>query len=447
MFNQEELRELLLNANDQELQTALRHVYPSDILDIINGGLLETDIEFILNRLSADLLAQLLDEEQQEDKYDLLQRVSKNKHRDVLDEMSSDEIVDMIETIDDETEANEVLDKLSIENKQEVQQLMTYAPDTAGGIMATEFINLYDNKTVESIFEYLQEIKDEVDSPYALYVTDKQNHLKGVLTLSDIATSSFDTPVTEIANPNVVYAHYDDDQEEVAQLFDKYNLLVIPVVNDDHQILGIVTFDDILEVMKQEATEDIHQMGGIDALENVDSTVKETVQSRLPWLITNLIALILVSTIINYFSQTISQVVILASLIPIVAGMGGNVGSQTLTFTVRSLAINEIDQLNAKEVFKREIQAAIINGLIISIGMFLVSWLLGNSFYLGLIVGVAMLITVLISAGVGYIVPIILQKLNIDPALGSNVFVTTITDAFAFVSFLGLATMFIEYLL
>ena len=448
MSNYNQLFDLLLHGSDEQLKQNLPFVYPSDILDILNDDQYsEEDIVSILVRLPNDMIGQLLDEEEQEDKYELLQRVQKNRHSAILEEMSSDELVDMIETIDDQSIVDDLLESLSEENKTEVSQLMSYAPESAGGIMASEFINLYDNKKVKQVLEYLQEIKDDVESHYALYVTDRQNTLKGVVSLSDIATSDFEVSIADIMNPNVISVHYSMDQEDVAKLFDKYNLPVIPVVNDYNQIIGIVTFDDIIEVITQEATADIHQMAGIDADERADSTVKETVQSRLPWLVINLFTAILSSSIVAYFSGTIAQVVALAALMPIVTGMGGNVGSQTYTFTIRSLAIGTIDDGNAMFVFNREMKAALINAAVISSLAFVLGAVIGQDLQIGMIVGASMLLSILFAAALGYVIPSVLNRMKIDPAIASSVLVTTMTDSFGFLVFLGLATVFMRYLI
>lgn len=448
MTKQNDLLNLLLYASNQELEQQIPYIYPSDLLDVINDDNLEEETIYkIINRLPNDMIGQLLDEEEQEDKYELLLRVQQNRHSAVLEEMSSDELVDMFETIEDKSIVDDLMAALTQENKSDVELLMTYEPDTAGGIMATEFINLYDNKKVQQVLEYLQEIKDQVESQYALYVTDKQNTLKGVVSLSDIATTEFSVPISDIMNPNVISVHYDMDQEDVAKVFDKYNLPVIPVIDDDNHILGIVTFDDIIEVITQEATADIHQLAGIDADEDADSSVKETVRSRIPWLIINLLTATVSSSIVAYFSSTIAQVVALAALMPIVTGMGGNVGSQTYTFTIRSLATGKLDKSNERLVFNREMKAAFINGIIISILAFFLGTFIGQDLQIGIIVGASMLLSMLFAAALGYLIPSVLNKMDIDPAIASSVLVTTFTDSFGFIVFLGLSTTFMEYLL
>lgn len=447
MTQQNKLLDLLLTSHPDELESQLPFIYPSDILDLFNDENVSDDqIKGILDRLPTDFLAQLLDEEHEEDKYELLLQVNQTKHSDILNEMASDELADMLEGLEDD-EAQALIDVMSVESQEEVKQLLSYSPESAGGIMATEFINLYDNKTVIKVLEYLREIKDEVESNYALYVTDRNNTLKGVVNLSEIVTHPLDTPISTFMNPNVIVVHVDDDQEDVAKVFDKYNLPVIPVVDDDFHILGIVTFDDIIEIIQQEATEDIHQMAGIHASESADSTVKETIRSRLPWLVVNLFAAILASYIVSSFSDTIESVVALAALMPIVTGMGGNVGSQTYTFTIRSLAIGELDYRNAKDVLSRELQAALFNAVVISVFTVFIAMVIGRDVELGLIVGAAMLIVICFSAFSGFIVPIVLDKFKVDPAIATSVFVTTFTDSFGFLVLLGLASIFLRYLL
>ena len=443
-----ELLKLLIEGSQEALDEYLEHVYPADFLHLIHDGQFEDHmVTMFFNRLSIELIAQIIDEEEEYDKYNLFIKIPENMQRAVLDAMSSDELADMIGNIDNQEQVEDVLSSLTDENKEEVTQLLLYRPDSAGGIMATEFINLYDNKTVVKVLQYLQEIKEEVESQYALYVTDRNNILKGVCTLSDIATSTFDTTITDIMNPNVISVHFDDDQEDVSKVFDKYNLPVVPVVDDNNQILGIITFDDIIEVIHQEATEDIHQLAGIDADETVDSSISETVKSRLPWLVVNMFAALISSSIVSGFSNTISQVVALAAIMPMVTAMGGNVGSQTYTFIIRSIAMGEIDETNQKEVFRKEIIAATINSVLLSIIAFLVGSIIGRDVHLGILMAVAVICVIVFSSMIGYLVPILLTKLKIDPAIATSAFVATLTDSFGFFVFLGLATLFMEMLI
>lgn len=220
----------------------------------------------------------------------------------------------------------------------------------------------------------------------------------------------------------------------------------MPVVDEKEKLLGIVTADDIMEVIKDESTEDIHRLGGIDEEEKVDGTLRESIKSRLPWLMVNLLTALLASAVVGIFEGTISQVVTLATFMPIVTGMGGNAGTQTLTIIVRGIALGELTGENAKRILKKEILVGFTTGIAIGAAIAVIGYLWERNFMFGIVIGTAMILNMVVATIAGFIVPVILKKVNVDPALASAVFVTTVTDVLGFFFFLGLATIFISYL-
>ena len=333
------------------------------------------------------------------------------------------------------------------EDRDDVNKLLSYKPDTAGGIMATEFVSIRENKTIEKTLKYLQKEGPEAETAYYLYVVDNDDILKGVVSLRDIVCNDFNTKISDITNTNVISVPYYMDQEEVAQEFKKYGFLTIPVVDEKNKILGIVTVDDIVDVMEEETTEDIHRLGGVDEEERVDGTLKESIKSRLPWLIVNLVTAILAASVVGIFEGTISKVVTLATFMPIVAGMGGNAGTQSLTIVVRGIALGELTGENAKRVFLKELLVGLTTGIAIGFIIAVLGFIWEGNVIFGIVIGVAMILNMMVATMAGYIVPVILKKLKIDPALASAVFVTTVTDVLGFFFFLGLATAFINYLI
>lgn len=437
------LYQQLIDTPLEQLEDALEFIHPSDVLELINDEELEFNREIFLNRLPDWFLTELMNEEEEEDKIELLNQIAQSKHRSVLEEMASDELADMIGTLDLD-EQHEILANLPTEDQQEITQLLSYDPNTAGGIMQTEFINIWDNKTVEKVLKYLREIKDEVENAYTLFVVDRENHVKGSLTLEALVTSELDEQVMDIMNPNIISVNYKMDQEDIVLEFEKYNLALMPVVDDEQRILGVITFDDVLEVMKDEATEDILQLGGVHAEETVHSSVKDTIKSRLPWLVVNLFTAFLASSVITLFSSSISRVVALAAIMPIISGMGGNAGTQTLTLITRSIALGELEEKNLWPSWFKELGAAIFNGIVLAIMTGTLSYFMNHNFTLGILVGVAMVLNTLVAVIAGFFIPYILDKMNIDPAISSGVFVTACTDIFGFLFILGLASLFIE---
>ncbi len=443
--NKEQLYELLVHGNDEELNRELEHVHPADILEILHDQE-EEEREEILRRLPDALVADLIDEEDDDEKYDILKALSDNQQSEVLKEMASDELTDLVGALDEE-ELDDVLGRMSQEDREDVEQLLAYEPDTAGGIMATEFVAIWENKTVRKTFEYLQSIREEVESSYYMYVTDRNFILKGVISLRDLVSTPFDTLISEITNPNVIALDVNMDQEEVAHKFEKYGFVTMPVVDANNKLLGIVTVDDIMEIIQDENTEDIHQLGGISGEERVDGTLLASIRSRLPWLLVNLGTALLAASVVGAFEGTISQVVALASVMPIVTGMGGNAGTQSLTLVVRGIALGELTGENARRVLFKELGVGMISGLVIGLLMSVVGQFFQKGLIFGVVCGSAMFMNMTAATMAGYFVPLILKKLNVDPALASAVFVTTVTDVLGFFFFLGLATVALPYLL
>ena len=444
-LTKEELKDLLLHASDEQLTKIIEYAHPVDILDAIHH-LDEQKAKEILNRFPDETLGRLMEEEDDEDRYEFLKQFSKERQKEILEEMSTDEIVDFVSSLNDE-QGQEVLANLNNEDLQDVQELMQYEPDTAGGIMTTEFISIRENKTILRTLEYLQENGQDAEMAFYLYVIDKQDHLKGVVSVRDIITHKFDVTIGELTNPNVVSLNVNDDQEEIAKIFDKYDYIMLPVVDDDNVIKGVITVDDVIDIIKEETTEDMHLLAGVDSDEKVDGSLLESIKSRLPWLCINLITCILAASVVNSFSDTISTIVALAAINPIIAGMGGNAGTQSMTVVVRAIALNELTGENARKAFFKELGTGIVSGLtiglIVGIGCFIVY---GNP-YLGFVASLSMLLNLIIATCVGYLVPVMLTKLKIDPALASSIFVTTFTDCFGFFIFLSLATLLLPYII
>jgi len=439
-----ELIQLLLTYSKEQLKEYIEDIHPADILDAIHqyeGNKLE-----ILNKLPDSIIALIIDYAENEEKYELLSMFPDSKQKEIVDEMSSDELVDLLGSID-EDEQNNIFVKMDKEDAEEVRELLSYLPDTAGGIMATEFVFIKETMTVGETLGYLQKEAPDAETAYYIYVLDERDTLKGVVSLRDIVVSNFDTVITDIMNDKVISVPVDMDQEEVGRIFEKYGFLTMPVVDNEDIMLGIVTVDDIMVVLSNEHTEDMYRLAGIQEGEKVAGTVIESVKSRLPWLFVNLITAILAAATVSLFESTISRVVTLATFMPIVAGMGGNAGSQTLTIIVRGIALGELTFENAKKVLVKEIGVGLSNGLAIGLTVATLGYLWERKPIFGLVIGLAMFLNLIAATTAGFIVPVTLKKLKVDPALASAVFVTTVTDVLGFFFFLGLATVFISSLI
>lgn len=439
----EELKQLLLRGDEAEIKAVVDDIHPVVLLDLIHEN--EESAFALLAHLSDEVIADIVEEEDDEDKYELLKLFSDVKQKHILEEMSKDEVTDLLGELADE-EQQELLAKLDSEDRQDVKELMSYPKECAGGLMTTEFISIRARNTVRQTLEYLQQNTD-AETTYYLYVTDRQNVLKGVVSLRDIVSSAFDTNMLEITNPNVISVQYDEDQEAVWKQFEKYGFVMMPVVDEENHMLGVITVDDIMDVIQEETTEDINRLGQVGKEERIDSPLFESLKSRLPWLVINLFTAVLAAAVVSFFEGTISQVVSLATIMPIVTGMGGNAGTQSLTIVVRGLSLNELTKENAVKILAKEIGVGLFSGIAIGFLIAIGAMLFEQNPMFGLVTGAAMFLNMILANIAGYFIPVLLEKCHVDPALASGVFVTTVTDVLGFLFFLGLATAALPYLL
>jgi len=442
--NYNEIFGLLTSGVPDNIQKLVDETHPADVLQAVQD-IGEENYKYLLV-LPDDYLADVIDEADDDDKYEILKVIDPGRIGSVLNRMSVDEIADLIQELEDDNKDAVVKSLLRGRTKTDVTKLLKYDEDTAGGIMTTQFIAIYASNTVMRALNYL---KTEVnaETSYYMYVVDKKTYkLMGVVSLRDLVMAPFDTLISEIMNDNVISVKTDEDQEDVAQVFTKYGFGALPVIDETGRMVGIVTVDDVIDVINEEATEDIHHMGGINKEEKIDGPVKDAVKSRLPWLIVNLATALLASSVIAHFDGTISQIVALSAVMTIISGMGGNAGTQSLTIVVRALSLGEIDKENGLKILFKEIATGLINGLVIGALVAVIALFYDMNPWFGLITGLAMIMNMLAAALAGYLIPIVLEKLHIDPAIASSVFVTTVTDCLGFFFLLGLATVTMHHL-
>lgn len=444
MEDKNQILEFILESPFETILEQIDEIHPVDFLEAL--GEFDDDPLIILEKLPDEYVALLLDYAEDDEKFNLLSLFSKNRQAQIISEMSSDELVDLLGTLD-EDEQNEIITNMNTEEVEEVKTLLSYDPESAGGIMATEFISIKETDTVNETINYLRTMAPDSETPYYIYVVDDLDVLKGVVPLRQIIVSTPDTLIKDIMIENIISAPVDMDQEEVSHIFEKYGFMAIPVVDHNGEILGIITVDDVMEIMKEEYTEDMFRLAGLDEEEKVAGTVIGAIKSRLPWLLVNLVTATLAAKTVSLFENTIAQIVALATFMPMVAGMGGNAGSQTLTLIIRGIAIGEINYENQAGILKKEIAIGIINGLCIGLVVGVLGYFWVGSLAFGFVIGTAMLLNLIVATISGYLVPVLLKKVGIDPALASAVFVTTVTDVLGFFFFLGLATVMLQYLI
>jgi len=372
----------------------------------------------------------------------LLQRPSE-EIGEVIQEMESDVAAAFISALPEEV-AQEVLERMDNQESSEVQELLGYQEETAGRIMTPNVFSLHEELTVGEAIQTIQTAKD-LEMVFYLYVVDERNHLVGVVSLRQLLMVAPTSPLSKVMTADVITVTTDTDQEEVANQVALYDLLAIPVVDDTNKLVGTITVDDVIDVIKDEATEDIFYLAGVEADDHMHTPALTSVKKRLPWLMVNLATALLAATVVALYEPTIARFSFLAVFLPVVAGMGGNSGTQTLTIMVRGLALGEVNWESGKGILLKEIKVGINNGIATGIIAGTVAYLWKGNYMLGLVLGGAMTINIVVAGVVGTLVPLILKKLNVDPAIASSIFVTTFTDAVGFLSFLGLASVLLHH--
>jgi magnesium transporter len=354
----------------------------------------------------------------------------------IVGELDDDDAADILGELDP-TRQEQILS--AVEDRTEVDQLLRYDEETAGGRMTTHLVTVPDTATAEQALEEIRRQAEEVEDFYQVFVVDADRRLVGTLPFKDLVISKPDRPVRAFMTEADIFVTPDLDQEEVARLMARYNLPSVPVVNDQGQLLGRVTFDDVIDVVEAETTEDLLQFGGVPADEDLAAGWKTSVRSRLPWLSVNLLTAFLAGGVVYSFQHTIQRTLALAVWMPIIAGMGGNAGTQALAVTVRRLALGLIPINVFTRVVGKEILVGVTNGMVMGLAVGLVAALMGEGARLGLVVFLAMVGNLMVAGFAGAFIPLVLERMGIDPAVASSIFVTTFTDVCGFLLLLGLA--------
>lgn len=440
------VKRLLRIGATANLLNLLQKQHPADLAQILSS-LLDTERQAVFSLLverNARLAMEAVSEMGPEAGAGLLTGRSAEDIAKLLQEIPSDDGARLIDYLPEELRA-EVLELMRRRESGQVESLLEYGEQTAGRIMNPQVFALNEDLTVGESITALQSARD-VEMVFYLYVVDARNHLVGVTSLRRLLLVSPETPLKRIMTPDVTSVRVDTDQEEVARQVASYNLLAVPVVDEENKLVGVVTVDDVIDVIKDEATEDLLRLAGVSGDERVATPAVEALRKRLPWLGVNLVTAFIAASVVALFEHTIDQVTALAIFMPIVAGMGGNAGTQTLTVIVRGIALGELSWGNARQALVKEAAIGLGNGVALGLVAAGVAWLTKHDPMLGLLLGMAMVCNMFVAATAGTLVPLGLRALKVDPALASAVFITTFTDVVGFASFLGLATVFLRYL-
>jgi magnesium transporter len=428
------------DTRDAILLLATRH--PADQAALVED-LDEEQQERLVEALSPEQLADIVEYLDEEVRARLLENVPARVLIPILDRVDDDITVDIIQDLPREV-AEQVVPLL--DEPESYTELLTYPEESAGGRMLPDFVSLRREWTVGEAIESLRREPPDPAQPFYVYVTDADGKLTGVVSLRSLVTAPPDTPIAALLMTDVISVLTTDDQEEVAERMRRYSLLALPVVDASGRLRGVITPDRVLDLQAEEATEDIYRMAGLDDEERLFRPVRESVPPRLGWLLINLVTAFLAASVVNLFEGTIEQLAVLAVFMPIVAGMGGNAGIQTITLVVRSMALGELEPRDGMHALRHEATIALIKGVVIGTLVGLIAWVWKDNPLLGVVVGLALLANILNATLIGVLVPITLKRLKLDPALASGVIVTTFSDAVGLMIFLGTATLVISQL-
>ena len=437
----EQIKRLLESKKISKLKGILSELHPADIVYYINR--LDSDGQIkIFALLDESTASDVLNDLHDDVRELIIDSINTNRLSKIIDEMESDDAADIISELD-EDESKRILESIDKEDSENLKTLLKYDEDSAGGLMQTEIIAVSAESKRDELIEYIRLNREIVENIHYVYVVNEQNKLLGLMEIPSLLFANENDTAHDLMEDNIFSVKFDEDQEQVANMFRKYDLISLPVIDYEDHLLGRITVDDVIDVIDDEASEDAYKMVGLDSDDKVFTSPIESVKKRLPWLVLNLFTAILVSSVVGLFQGSIEKLSVLAVLMPIVAGLGGNAGIQTLTVITRGIAMGEMTLQNTWKAILKEITVGLINGLMIGSSASIVAYLLKGDIRLGIVLGIAMIINMFIAGFMGSVIPVIMRSLKIDPALASSIIITMITDICGYASFLGLATIFL----
>ncbi|MEE9216518.1 MAG: magnesium transporter [Anaerolineales bacterium] len=424
-----------------EVQAAidtLTDLHPVDRADAFSD-LDDKDQAALLPRLDLEATADLLEELEDEQAAAVAETFGTEQLADVLDEMEPDEAADVLGDLPT-ARAEEALAEM--EEAENVLPLLPFADETAGGRMTTSFITLPVGSRASEAIQTLRKVEPSSEAPYYLYVDDDTDRLVGIISLRDLVIAKPESKLETFMDPEVIFAHTYEDQEEVALRMARYDLAAVPVVDDRGSVVGVITHDDVMDVVEEEATEDIYRLANVsDSDLSIHSSILLAIRKRIPWLYLSAVTALFAAWVVSRFETLIAEVAILAVFLSVVAGLGGNTATQSLAMIVRAFALGEIDMRRAWRTVFKEGLTGLIAGVLVGTAVGFAVWLWQGSVVLGVVLGLALIGNMFVAGFVGALIPISLRALKLDPALASSVLVTTVTDSVGFALFLTLSAL------
>lgn len=439
------LKSSLEKKDTVQFNLLIKEMYPIDVADFLSANNDEILRGFLTNT-NAEYQAKILEQANDKLQLRIIRLLDYSETVYLFQKMSKDDVTDTLEKLPTGLRKN-ILNQIQGSELTTIEELLNYSKDSAGGIMTTEFIALNSKLTIHQALEEIREIGPKTEVIELIFILNDDHQLIGTVDLRDILSTVSSQDLLSITNETILTVYPETDQEKVALLVSKYDLKAIAVVSNDNKLLGIITVDDIIDVIVEEHSEDLLRLGGIGGQLKSDGTVFYFVQRRIPWLLINLGTAFLAAFTVTLFENVIAQVVALASSMSIVTGMGGNSGNQTLSVVIRSIALGELELKESwKKVFK-EIMIGILQGAIVgSLAGLILYFKVGNPM-IGVIIFLAMIGNMMVASTLGFLIPLFLKKFNFDPALGSSILLTAATDVLGFFFFLGLASLFLPWLI
>jgi magnesium transporter len=437
-----DVKSSIKNKQSQFLLKLIDEMQPADLADLIEHLDSEERL-YLFEMLEPEGAGDVLMEIEPPVLESILGDLNNEAITEIVQELQSDEAADLVGDLPKDR-AKEIIETLDSEASDELEKLLPYSEDTAGGIMALEYVAVKEHLTVQEAINIVREKREEVENLYYLWVVDDSEKLVGVISLRDLVLESPYRRISEIMNPEVISVDVNRDQEEVAQLVKKYDLVSIPVVDEYNRLVGRITHDDIIDVIEDETDEDISMMAGVIHQEIAEESAIKISRARLPWLIVGFTGELIAAAVINNFKSSLETIIALAFFFPLIMAMGGNTGTQAATVTVRGLATGDIGILNVGKRLWTEMRVALFNGAILGIllGLIVGTWI--SDYRLGAVIALSLTMIVLLSGSVGGAVPLILKRFNIDPAIATGPFVSTSNDIMGLLIYLGLVTIFLR---
>ncbi|MBN1464960.1 magnesium transporter [candidate division KSB1 bacterium] len=433
----------LIDAKDEPaLKNLVIDFHPADLAEILQD-LEDEERAYLFSLMTAETASEVMTELDEVTREDIVSDLETARLSEIVDEMDSDDAADVVAELPQDIQV-EVLAHIEPQDRAEVEKLLVHEEDSAGGIMALEYIAVYDDQTVQDAVREIRRRADEIDEVFYIYAIDRSGRLVGVVPLKSLFLRNPQQIIRDIMYKEVISVSTEMDQEQVAKIVRKYNLSAVPVVDRNQRLIGRITIDDIIDVLHEEANEDIQRMAGISDEEVLqDTSTFRISRNRLPWLLISFFGELGSALVLNRFNATLEEILISAFFIPVIMATGGNSGIQSSTIVVRSLAMNEAGATGLWNRVYRELRVAILNGLIVGALLFAVIFFWKHNMEFGIVGGLAIILVMINSAAFGAIVPFALHKFKIDPAIATGPFITTANDIFGLLIYLGMTSVYL----